>query len=109
LYHWFSIPDSRLVANSGQHGHERSHQPWSRSRLAHRGRCRLLRLLHFAAALHRQGLSLSILSSSGFADLRLSADIACASTERSPLHPTSSRRRSANSNQLLLVPTVFPR
>jgi hypothetical protein len=42
-----------LVANSGRHGHERSLQAWLRSRRAHRGRCRPLRLLHFAAALLR--------------------------------------------------------
>jgi hypothetical protein len=62
----------RLVANSGQHGHGRSHQPWRRSRLAHRGRYRPLRLLHFAAALHQQGMSFSILCSLGFVGLHLS-------------------------------------
>jgi hypothetical protein len=42
------------------------------SRLAHRGRCRLLRLLHLAAALHQQGMSFSILCSLGFVGLHLS-------------------------------------
>jgi hypothetical protein len=40
-----------LVANSGRHGHERSFEAWPRSRLAPFGRCWLLRLLQFAAAL----------------------------------------------------------